>query len=104
MSDDRGLDQQTTQRVLDRAMQLDLAAGERLKPAQIRTIAAELGISTDAIEQALTEHAATVAPNASPVPVAKRRLSTWFARSTMALGVAFILLLALTFIMRLFPR
>ena len=67
MNEERGLDHDATQQILKRAIDLDAAAQEELKPEQIRVIAAELGISPGAIERALAEHQSALPAVDQPV-------------------------------------
>jgi hypothetical protein len=101
MTGDRGLDQQATQQVLERALELDVAAGEQLKPEQIRSIAAELGISAEAIEQALVEHASALAAGSTSASQPVRRPARWFARVGTAVAIATALFVAVALVARL---
>src|SRR5439155_12911258 len=100
MNEDRGLDQNATQRVLERALDLDVAAEEELTPAQIRAIAAELGVSPGAIEKALVEHASQPAVTA-PTPRSVRRPSQRLARASMVVAISVVVYVLLAVVVRL---
>lgn len=104
MSEQPGLDREATQRVIERALELDIKVKEELTADQIRAMASDLGISPRAIQQALTEHATapaevstvTVLPPASP-PVSR------FYRPGRVFAAAALLYLIYGVLSRMFP-
>ena len=82
--------------IMGRALQIDSGRSERFTPEQLRTIAAELGISTQALEVAMYEADAgargmTVPPAAAPRP------SVFAKYAAIALAVVVVALATLMF-------
>ena len=105
MSEQPGLDREATQRVLDRAMELDIQVKDELTADQIRAIASDLGISPRAIQQALREYAsAATEVSAVPAPVPVAQLMSRFYRPGRLLAAAALLYLIVSLVARmLFP-
>jgi hypothetical protein len=106
---DPRLSDDDAQKVLARAMEVQAHNAGALTVAQIREIASELSIPESAVDQALLEYRAAAALSPPTDPTAAQR--SWkrhrVARRTMIAmalgGGAFVLLVVLSFIMRLFP-
>ena len=105
MSEEPGLDREATERVLERAMELDIKVKDELTADQIRAIATDLGISPRAIQQALREHAsAATEVSAIPAPVPVAPLISRFYRPGRLLAAAAMLYLIGSLVARmLFP-
>jgi hypothetical protein len=88
--------------IMGRALQIDSGRTERFTPEQLRTIAAELGISTQALEVAMYEadskgRATNLAPTTAP-----RSTSRWAKGLAVAVGVLILAAGAVLFV-RLTP-
>jgi hypothetical protein len=96
MDPTKTLNETAVQRVLDRAVQLDAGKAGYLDQAQVHSIAAELGLSPSAVQQALAEYEAERAGEVRPSPVKNTS-----GRNRLALGAIIaivVLVLATTFI------
>jgi hypothetical protein len=82
--------------IMGRALQIDSGRSERFTPEQLRTIAEELGISTQALEVAMYEaDSKGVAPQHQMPPVAAR--NSWAKGVAIAVGVLVVVALGFGF-------
>lgn len=110
MTDPRLTDEEA-QKVIARALELQTQSAGALSVTQIREIASELSIPDSAVDQALAEYRASGAAAASahgdPAPTAASSIERRGARRLMVslavVGAAFVLLIVLSAISRLFP-
>ena len=109
MSDPR-LSEEETQKVIERALALQSEEAGTLTESQIREIAADLAIPESLLEQALAEHrAATASAVSASASEAAAAGQLWRGRRTARtlmlmfafVGVAFVLVIVLSFITRL---
>jgi hypothetical protein len=78
--------------IMGRALQIDSGRSDRFTPEQLRTVAAELGISTQALEVALYE---ADSKGVAPQMQAKPARSSWGKGLAIAFG--FVVIVALGF-------
>ena len=98
--EDRPMDRSTADRIIQRALELDAERADGLTEAQVREIAAELSVSTAAVDQALAEQraGATFAVATPPRPAVK-----WYSRASTVISTIVVVGLIATVISRLFP-
>jgi len=83
--------------IMGRALQIDSGRSERFTPEQLRTIAAELGISTQALEVAMYE-ADTNGRALAVHPTPASNASSWARRAAIAVGVIIVVGFGLAFL------
>lgn len=79
------LDDTAVKRILDRAVQLDAERTGSLEPDQVHSIAAELGISREAVDVALAEYQDTLTAKAEGGSITRRNLIVGGTVVTIAL-------------------
>ena len=79
------LDDTAVKRILDRAVQLDAERTGSLEPDQVHSIAAELGISREAVDVALAEYQDTLTAKAEGGSITRRNLIVGGTVATIAL-------------------
>jgi hypothetical protein len=102
---DPRLTDEDAQKVLARALELQAQGAGKLTVAQVREIASEMSIPASAVDQALSEYLAAGEPVMPPRADAAAASPRPARRVVMALawmGGAFVLLMVLFIIMRLF--
>jgi transcription initiation factor TFIIIB Brf1 subunit/transcription initiation factor TFIIB len=92
------LDEKAVRKILARAVEIEESQRGALTEAHVRDIARDLSIPDHVIEQALAEYRGADRQDA----MRAHRLPRWL-RPAAFVGVATIVLLAITFFMRLFP-
>ena len=97
--DNRPMDRSTADRIIQRALQLDAERADGLTEAQVREIAAELSVSTAAVDQALAEQRAGAN---SAVAVPSRPAVRWYSRASTFIAAIVVVGLIVTFVSRLF--
>jgi len=101
--DNRPMDRPTADRIIQRALQLDAERADGLTEAQVREIAAELSVSTAAVDQALAEQRADENRANSAVAIPSRPAARWFSRASTVISVLVVVTLVAAFVSRLFP-
>ena len=101
--DKRPMDRSTADRIIQRALQLDAERADGLTEAQVREIAAELSVSTAAVDQALAEQRADETRATSAVAIPSRPAARWFSRASTVISVLAVVTLVAAFVSRLFP-
>ena len=101
--DNRPMDRPTAYRIIQRALQLDAERADGLTEAQVREIAAELSVSTAAVDQALAEQRADETRATSAVAIPSRPAARWFSRASTVISVLVVVTLVAAFVSRLFP-
>jgi hypothetical protein len=79
------LDDAAVKRILDRAVELDAERSGSLEPDQVHSIAAELGISREAVDVALAEYQDTLTAVPAGRGITRRSLIVGGAVATIAL-------------------
>jgi len=79
------LDDTAVKRILDRAVQLDAERTGSLEPDQVHSIAAELGISREAVDVALAEYQDTLTAKSEGGSITRRSLIVGGTVATIAL-------------------
>src|SRR6185369_15982704 len=79
------LDDAAVKRILDRAVQLDAERTGSLEPDEVHSIAAELGISREAVDVALTEYQDTLTAKAESRGITRRSIVVGGTLATIAL-------------------
>lgn len=98
--EDRPMERSTADRIIQRALELDAERADGLTEAQVREIAAELSVSTAAVDQALAEQRAG---EASPAAIPPRPAVKWHSRASTVISTIVVVGLIATVISRLFP-
>ena len=101
--DNRPMDRSTADRIIQRALQLDAERADGLTEAQVREIAAELSVSTAAVDQALAEQRAGSNPGDTAVAASSRPAVRWYSRARTVISTIVFAALIATVISRLFP-
>lgn len=92
MSRDPGFGDAEARRIIARAAEIDAQRSQSLDATALREIAAEAGISTAAVDQAIREHLAPAAPSAP-----RRSWASAHRGLLISIGLIFALLLARAF-------
>ena len=108
---DPRLTDEEAQKVIARALELQTQSASALTVTQIREIASELAIPESAVDQALSEYraagVAAASAHADAAPTGRSSIGSRGARRLMVslamVGGAFVLLIVLSVISRLFP-
>ena len=99
--DNRPMDRSTADRIIQRALQLDAERADGLTEAQVREIAAELSVSTAAVDQALAEQRDS---SNSAVAIPSRPAVRWYALTSTFIATIVVVGLIVTVVAsRLFP-
>jgi hypothetical protein len=100
--ENRPIDRSTADRIIQRALQLDAERADGLTEAQVREIAAELSVSTAAVDQALAEQRAGSNPADSAVAIPSRPAVRWYSRTSTFIATIVIVGLIVAMVSRLF--
>ena len=101
--DNRPMDRSTADRIIQRALQLDAERADGLTEAQVREIAAELSVSTAAVDQALAEQRTGSNLVNSAVAIASQPAVKWYSRASTLISTIVIVGLIAAMVSRLFP-